>query len=218
MRSGEYTKILTGGDTVCQSPHPFIPVPNTVQVVHRINSLGEVCENVYHVRYENPPTLTDLQAIVSVFTSFWGDNIKQLVTSATELTEIIATDLSAQDGIQLDVGLTGQGGSAMGVALPNNVAAVISWGTGHRGKSYRGRTYYVGMASDSVVQNKLTDTEQQGFAAAGAWLLGHMPTGAHLAIVSYCNNKAWRTTGLASDIVSHTAEHNVRTQRRRLPR
>jgi hypothetical protein len=149
---------------------------------------------------------------------WWHNDGRLLVTSAMELTELRLVDLTAPDSFGFDIGYSGEGGTATGEALPNNVAAVVKWGTGLVGPSNRGRTYVGGISSDSFLQNRLTDSAQGALATHyNALLTAVSDHTASLAIVSLCHDKVWRTTGVVNAITSLTAEKILRTQQRRLP-
>ena len=204
---------------MCTGAHPYIPVASTFQVNMVTSMSGQIAENVFHVTTTEGGLVPTLSDIANAFKIWWGNKIAPLCTAACSLTEIRVIDLSSQTGAAFDTGVTGMGGSGSGEALPNNVAAVISWGTALRGKSFRGRTYIGGLASSEFTQNELNDAAQAALADAGNSLLTTVDDlGAALSIVSYCSNKAWRTVGVATPVVSLTAEKKLRTQRRRMPR
>lgn len=205
---------------MCTGKHPYIPVDNTIQVVAVQNIQGEIAENVFHFTKSSAWGSADLVTVANAVKAAYSNKIAPLTTAAWSLTEIRIADLTTQTGIAYDTGVTGVSGTGAGVAVPNNVAAVISWGTAQRGRSFRGRTYIGGLASGHVVNTNQLDSD--GVSALDQFAAALQDTasfaGGSLAIVSYCNNKAWRTTGVATPVISHTSEVKLRTQRRRMPR
>lgn|SRR5690348_8917302 len=204
---------------MCTGSHPYIPVENVAQVNLVLSMSGEVAENVFHVHQAGAFAPADLANIANLFHGWWGNKIGPLVTAACSLVEIRVVDLTTQTSGAYDTGVTGMSGTASGEALPNNVAALISWGTANRGKSFRGRTYIGGLASTDFTQNQLNDAAQSALADAGNSLKTSVDDGGYeLGIVSYCSNKVWRTAGIFTPVVSLTAEKKLRSQRRRMPR
>jgi hypothetical protein len=205
---------------MCSGIHPYIPVPNTIQVVAVQSIQGEIAENVFHFMRSSAWTSADIQTVVNAVVGLYANKISGLTTAAWSLTEVRAADLTTQDGLSFDRGVTNVSGSGAGVAMPNNVAAVISWGTAQRGRSFRGRSYFSGLASSHIVNTNQIDS---GAVSALNDFGNSMRdtasmAGAQLAVVSYCHNKTWRTEGVATPIISQTSEVKLRTQRRRMPR
>lgn len=111
--------------------------------------------------------------------------------------------------------LAGTGGS---VQLPNNVTLCIKWTTENRGRSFRGRTYHVGLTESQVTDNEVVAVAMGQFTTAYGALLTDLATaGWPLVIASrYANNQP-RITGVATLVTGFSIDPFIDSQRRRLP-
>lgn len=215
-----YSKQLQGNWTMCTGPHAYIPVLNTAKTELFFRSDDQIVENVFHILNTEAWTPTTLQAINTFFNSWMTTYYKACMSQTIALFNIKSTDLSAQTGAVVEyapatpIAGTAQGGEQ----LPLNVAAVIKWTTSQRGRSYHGRTYVPGLDTSVVTINTLDTALVTAItsAASGLWS-GIRDEGWSLAVVSYCNNKTWRTTGVATPIIAYSVDPHVNSQRRRLP-
>jgi len=111
------------------------------------------------------------------------------------------------------------GGSA-NAPLPNNVTIAISFRTGFSGRSRRGRQYHIGLVESDVTNNAVGVLIAAELLAAYGGFFGDLQTAASCehVIVSYCNNNAWRSSALITEVSSYVlTDTNVDTQRKRLP-
>jgi len=116
-------------------------------------------------------------------------------------------------------------GGIGGVVLPNNVTCAIKWLTANTGKSFRGRTYHIGMTDQMCAGNNLIGGYDNKFIVAYTALMNAIASqpavaGAsnfHLVIVSKRHNNAWRDTATVTPVVSPALTNTiVDTQRRRM--
>ncbi len=134
---------------------PFVPVTNTVEVEVRMNLDGQKIENTQYYKKASAWSSGDLVTLGNSYLVWWVNFYAVFVSSAVTLSEIYITDLTSSTSlVQSTPAPTPHpaGDRASGV-LPNNVALTVSFRTGQRGRSFRGRNYISGFAEDQVVSN-----------------------------------------------------------------
>lgn len=198
---------------------PFIPAENTVEVQMIFSYQLQVCQNVYHVQLPGEPTQPDLIDIAEAFKDWWDTNLKPLVSSACALTRIICKDISSEndDAIEYSTGLpiAGTGGAN---SLPNSVTLAIKWVTGLAGRSFRGRTYHIGLDESQVTGNEVLTTPFNALGAAyNALVPAIAALGYTLVVCSKFSDGAARTACVLTEILGAVADNIIDSQRRRLP-
>lgn len=199
---------------------PFIPVPNVIQVEMVYSLNGQVCENVYHyagATDNSPQHYIDLAA---AFHTAWHISLAAYQTQSTYLTAVKITDMSDQNGTAIVFSPTDNNrGYRDTDSVPNNVAAVASWHTLLRGRSFRGRTYLLGLGTATVSGSRLTENTRNELQIVMNNLIApeFEMEALSLVIVSKFHNKQPRTTGIATPVTSVTVDANLDSQRRRLP-
>jgi len=149
----------------------------------------------------------------------WGLYSRPRQSGAVQPQSIKGTTLHAKNGPAIEytagLALAGQGTSA---AVPNNVAVVVKWITANRGRSYRGRTYHLGIPQGSVTGSVLTTGYRTSLVQAYSnfVLLGTTPTWT-LSVASRYSNGQPRTNGVITPINALSINPTVDSQRRRLP-
>lgn len=201
---------------------PFIPVQGVAQVEMVYSYLGQVCENVYHVIQGDgatAPTVAQMQAMAAAFEG-WENVVAKLDrNTAVSLTEIVVRDLTTQSGPAIvrfpTAPINGQVGSQ---AMPGNVTAAIKWSTALRGRSFRGRSYFIGISASHVTGDQLTAGARAAYESDANNLITRVLAvqGCTLVVVSYAHNKFWRDAGLVTPITVATVDPNLDSQRRRL--
>lgn len=200
---------------------PFIPTPLGVKVVMRFSKAGQIVCNVFHCRLEGAATEAILGTIASVFKTAWEDNLKTLTTSDTSLQAVEVTDISEVGGIGIEdtSGLpsTGTGG---GELLPNNVTVATKLLTGHVGRSYRGRFFFIGPRANSLTSDKnhIDSTLQAGLVSFVETLVSELlAASVEMAIASFFHAGAPRTEGVLTAVTNASVNTTLDSQRRRLP-
>lgn len=198
----------------------FIPVPNVCQAEIRLLWDGQRCENTLYFDYGAPTTPGDRQALAAGLFDWWNDNIKPLTATTAALSEVYVTDLTSQSsGTWSEAAAPPIPGTHTGESLPNNVTICISFRTAFRGRSSRGRNYFIGLTEDVVAQNTIapltagaiTSAYNQLFNLAG-------DLGCSWVVVSRYQNNNPRPVGLAQTVTSVLiVDGTVDSQRRRLP-
>ncbi len=176
---------------------PFVPAPNIVMVEMRALRNGQRCENrvmVNNLAAVTPAALTDLANIAM---GWWPNFYAPLLDQSVSLTEIVATDLTTQNGEQ--VTLTPAipvAGELTTSPHPNEVSFCISLRSGARGRSSRGRFYWLSVnQSQMSSQNELTTAAADAMKSAVQGLINNYNDTHAFVIVSYRNNNAPRPGG-----------------------
>jgi len=199
---------------------PFVPAPNIVQCEVLAAKDGQIIENRFFVDVFHPPLLSDLQEIATLTTSFCNIDYAPRLTVDCTITGLKLTDMSQQNGIFLQTALTIPGEVA-GTSEPNEVSYCLSLRTASRGRSARGRWYWLGMATGQRLdQNRVNTT----FRAAAPAALDALRTrlanvGYAWVIVSFIANGAPRVGGPVYFPVTSiiTVDDILDSQRRRRP-
>lgn len=205
----------------------FVPAPNTVQLELVYQTWGGFAENVYHVQGDGP--ITDIeglcQRMITLFASWDHDNLRGLRSTDYALNKVTARDIGMIDGAAYEQPF-GQSGTVASPALPDNVTLAVKWNTARTGRSYRGRTYHIGLAQSMVSQDQVTLSNQTAIilaynalkdaVAAETWTT-FGPTTGKLAVVSASHNKVARTTAAITPITTASlVDGFTDSQRRRL--
>jgi hypothetical protein len=197
------------------------PVANVSRVVMSWTYNGVRCANVLHYMNMDNGGGGNAAAIAPrIIANFAGNPINHIPNSA-QLDKITVTPLDefASPPEEYLTGLPLQGTSPIG-ALPGNVTLVTTFKTQFGGRSYRGRSYWIGLHEGDVFGNNVTG-EMRGIVE-GFWELMRVlepATGEatyQLCVVSYYANKGLRTVPVATPVVSVSTNTRIDTQRRRM--
>jgi hypothetical protein len=196
----------------------FQSVPNGIEVVLNATENGVPIVNVFNVKDSATHDDALLEAYCDAFDSWWTGYQQALTTDQYILNSIVATSLILATGPQhIKSFSSGHQGAAGGGGEAANAAAVVSWRTASIGRSFRGRTYFGGLAVGALVNaQNLTTTYQSGLtASAGALSTIIAGVGGALCVLSRYADKVLRITGLLTEIVTIIVDSKVDSQRRR---
>jgi hypothetical protein len=206
---------------------PFVPVANTVLAELRMTADNQFVENTLYFEYLTLPTLTEMQTLGQALIDWWDANIAPLVWIGVELREVVVTALNSGTGLQATVvPAVTQLGELNVSALPMNVSLTISFRTGLRGRSFRGRNYIVGLVEGQTTSaNEVVSATSAAFVDAYNLLLDFgQDIGASWVVVSRFSgvdsngDPIPRAAGVTTPITSVLVVDNiVDSQRRRLP-
>lgn len=205
---------------MCTGSHPYIPVINVAKMELQYMLDGQKVENIFHLHNVASWNATGLAFAANVMKTWAIGAYAACQNEALTLVNIKATDLSSVSGtvIELPVDPAHAGAVTSSAPLPNNITLVIKWLTTQRGRSFRGRTYVPGISSGQVVKNTAQASLVTLVSTAASTLFSAVAVQNYsLCVVSYCNDKAWRTTGVQTPITAWSVDTTVDTQRRRLP-
>lgn len=199
----------------------FIPAPDTAELVATYTMPnGNQAKNVLNFR----DTLLQgwdaatLQALITAYVNWENATAKALRSSQVSLTSVLARDMSVQNGAVVEQAAAIPGTNA-GANMPSNVTLSVKHVTGLAGRSFRGRTYWIGLSETMVTGDfVIVATGNAIVAAMNALRTTLQPQGFYFVIVSRYSNNAPRTTAVVTNVLaSQVIDMRVDTQRRRLP-
>lgn len=199
----------------------FTPVPNTCEIVPQFLWDGQRCANVHHVEFDAPPTVGDMTVLGQNYIGWWQTFIQTAFAPTTlSLTSVIVRDLTSANAPAVEVPADPPIVGTIANSLPNNVTLAVKWITALRGRSFRGRTFHVGLAEGHIINNVLTgafvNSLQNAYDELAAALTDTL-TGAAMVVVSKIGNGVPRNPGITTEIVAAVLDVVVDSQRRRLP-
>jgi hypothetical protein len=180
---------------------------------------GQTCVNVYHIYSESPLDSVARLSLAAAFVDWWDDELKAEVSSTVSLERVTVQGLDAETDpmSEYTTGLPLQATSAAASA-PNNCTFAVQWRTALSGRSYRGRTFHVGLTTTKYSSNLLTVPNQSTFTAAYGQLISDVTTeGYTLSVVSRYHNGTQRPSGIHTQIASVFVDRTLDSMRRRLP-
>lgn len=197
---------------------PFVPVANTAQINMCFRIFEQETQNVFHVRGPAPFDATSLAEACVAFQTWWVEDYANNSSTALSLVKIIARSLESQTAPAIEyTAALPDAGADTSEALPANAAAVIKWTTGIPGRSFRGRTYLMGLTVAMVEGNSLISSYVTALQTMGINLLDILnATDYELVVVSKWSYGNARTQGLVTPITSAFVDPFVDSQRRRL--
>lgn len=201
----------------------FQPVPNTVEIDMIFTLNGVAAQNVFYAELPAGYVLADLVALAAQIDVNWQGNWRteqpgEVTYLRTEVRGLaVPNDLIATDATSTNPG------THISAALPNNVTFSIKKESGLTGRSARGRTYWIGVPTNTLTpvdENLLTqayvdlivanvDTVRTSILAVPNWLP---------VLVSRFTEGLPRAFGVTFPWISTTnVDRRVDTQRGRLP-
>lgn len=199
---------------------PYVPVENVMQANLRFTVDGQQCENVLNFEYPRGEFSTSASQVGNrIETVLWAQ-LRDFIAVGCEFREVYFVDLSTQDGPVQTYDITlNPLGAVNTEAVPNNVTFCVTHRTQSRGRSFRGRSYVVGLAEGNVLNSRLGPIAVAGIVAAFEDLRAAVQgDGLPMVVVSRVANGVPRTTGVATPITECVSVDNVvDSQRRRLP-
>jgi len=196
----------------------FVAVPNTVlvEMIHFNSTTVQYAENTLYFENSGGWDATSAGDLADALSDWWESTLGEQASPTWELSTIRVTDLSSATGFVVEhfPGLTATGASA---ALPGNVTVAISFRTESRGRSYRGRNYFIGLGEGSVTN----DTVNSGIVTAlvdayEALAASVAALGAVHVVVSRVSGGVERETGVTTPVTAYRVDSTVDSQRRRL--
>lgn len=211
----------------------FIPCPNAVEVSMRGTLAARISWQsslVIDFSSSLPLTQTNANGIADIFGDAWEDSgiLGQLSTGWT-LDEYVITDLTTSGSPQFTSTHGTQVGTNGAQVLPGQTQAMIDWRTATRGRSFRGRTFFVGF-TEADSDGTPSATVQTNLNTWASGLLGDLNSGSIPLVVlsrfsgthlvpgranQILSRPLPRASGIMTPIVSGTAEEVWKTQRRR---
>jgi hypothetical protein len=197
----------------------FQNCPGVAQLELQFNEAGWLMENVLHAVKSDPWSESDLFATCEAMDS-WAENHWSPIANAHAFYRgCKATDLSSETGaIAFSVETPTVAGGVAATNVPTNVTACVTLRTALRGKSYRGRMYWIGLSDGDYSASVLTTTARDAIIAAVAELKDAINGGfGTWCVLSRVHDKALRAEGIGTPITVVDMDRNLDSQRRRLP-
>jgi len=197
----------------------FIPLPLGIKVVPQFTYNGKLVVNVFYLTKVLGSVSVDLALAGQIFYDWWSTNLASSAPNTMTLDLVTATDVRVENGQQeVYVGAGPVAGTNSSPALPNQASLVVSMRTLNTGRSFRGRSYYVGLTEGVVAGNFVTGSFPTDLLAGYELLLAAWQADGYTPVVaSFQHNNAPRVTGVATPINGMQINTRVDTQRRRLP-
>lgn len=206
---------------------PFVPVLNTVLVEIRMLLDSQRVENTLYFSSGSPPSSPAMATLGNNIIAWWLENIAPITSTGVVVREVVVTDLTSDIGPQVTVvPATPLAGLVADETLPNNVSIAVSFRTEQRGRSFRGRNYFVGLTDGFVNGNNVLSTFVDDLVAAYDLLntTPFAPTWTWSVVSRFSgvdpvtDQPIPRATGVITPITTVlVTDFTVDTQRRRLP-
>jgi len=183
------------------------------------NHIGQQCENVLYAQMAGAVSLTDLTDLAGTLVNWFDTQLQPLVSNGTQLVKVLCRDMTVESGAAIefttDLPMTGTGGSA----LPGNVTVCTKFSSGLAGRSFRGRSYLVGLpvGNNTGSANVLDAGYASDLDDAMEALIADITVDDRTFVVaSFFHDNAPRTSAVLTEIVAASVDTNLDSQRRRL--
>lgn len=196
----------------------FIPVPNSASLCFFFVTAGQNWQTCITVeKVGGAPSEGDLQDLADLGYDWWVANMDTNQGTAAGLAEVRATDLTSESAPSRSNVTGGYGAGGAGI-LPLGTALVASLRTPLRGRSYRGRMYWGGLAASGQSTSTECTTAYAGYiASAIVQLLADFVTAGWKGVVATKqHNGAVVNPADTSDISTVIVDTKYDSQRRRL--
>lgn len=198
---------------------PFIPFANCAEILIEGTLASQAADLTLACRKGSPFAGTDLQDIADLVAGWVVNTLLDFISDDYSANSVKVTDLTTQfSPVAFSTAGLPANGAVTGIPVPNNVAAVVSFATNNRGRSFRGRNYIPGAPSAEL---QTTSEFQSTYAASLAGAYQDLADGLGVAgfdhvILSRQENGVRRTTGVATRVTEYLGRTPVGTQRRRV--
>jgi hypothetical protein len=197
----------------------FVPLPVGAKVTLDFLWAGVECHNTLFATTSAGPNPTNMAVLAASLNTWLLDLWAGNATAAAEATGVTITDMTSPSGPSLNFPLTvAAPGTAGTHSVPNNVTIATTFQTAHRGRSFRGRAYWVGLDNAMLVDSRTLlsanaaafDTCWNDFqaavnAAGYAWV-----------VASFHAGGVPRVSGVATPVLAVRTGTTLDTQRRRI--
>jgi len=199
---------------------PFIPFNNTIKLEPVFIWQDQRVQNVHYYIVDETPNVDTARALALSYIDWFDTTAKESVSNTASLVLVKATIMETETspGVEVSTGLPIVGTRAAN-PLPNNVTLAVKWTTGLRGRSYRGRTYIIGLTEGDVDGNTVPAASITAYMAIYGELLAldtDVGPGV-MGIASRVSNGTPRTVGVITPVTDLEINPVVDSQRRRLP-
>lgn len=199
---------------------PRPPTENTAEATLTFLYNGQYCINKHHFLNTAGWDEGSLNNLGTAIREWWADELQASMPTSLSLIEIEVVDLTEGSnlGITVQTGLPLVGANAS-QQLPNNVTIAVKKGTGFVGRSFRGRTYHIGLTEANVDLNTINSSTQALLQTAYNAL--REPLGVaipvDMCVLSEVENGTQRAEGICTVVTGVNVDPIIDSQRRRLP-
>lgn len=198
----------------------FIPIENCAKVAVVQHVVGMLCINTLHFQKASAITTTDMGILAQGVVDWWSDYLAPILNSGISLDTIEVTDLTSESSPAIELAVeVPVVGALTGPMAPMNVAAVVTFNTEQRGRSYRGRNYVCGIDMDNTTNaGYLASAFQAALLSAYSQIEEiEVAAGMWHVVASRYADKAPRSAGVTTTVTGYSVDGNLDSQRRRLP-
>jgi hypothetical protein len=177
-------------------------------------------ENRIYVNLLATPDLTSLEAIAIVVWNNINDQWLGSLPNDVTINAVVATSMEVEEGPQFIYAPAVLTGADASGAMPNSTTICLSLRSDQRGRSARGRLYWLGLPRDGVVDNTVASDRLSAIVSALNLLRAAIETaGYEWSIVSFIHNGVPRVGGPVYFVVENViaVDNTIDSQRRRLP-
>lgn len=200
----------------------FVPCPGIAELAV-VSIVGDVeATNVFHMDFAQvtPLTALDLENAAADISAAFVSHLEVPLSSDVGVLEVRARDLTVQFGAGIVYPVAGNGGSGAATPLPPGSAVVVTWTTGIVGRSFRGRSYLMGLPEGLVdEEGRIAGATHTALGTGATAFIGALDpgalSGAQLCVTSKFHNGAPRATGVSTPITNRQVRIHIHSQRRR---
>lgn len=192
----------------------FQPTDGIIQAIVRQTTWdNQVTENVFNINFGG--AALDQSDADSVADGLHGayEELAGFIFSGNTFSECIVNDIRTEDGPGFLGDWTPIDGTNGSDPLPGQNAAIVSWKTGRRGASYRGRTFLGGMTEAQVTSGVLAAAYVTAIEAFADLIVA--PGGHDFVVLSRVQNGDVLAEAIGTSITGYTIPTHFGTQRRR---
>lgn len=197
----------------------FVPLDGAVQAELRFILNGQQVENVLYFYTADGVSVGEMNNLADMLNDWLELHLQPTQASGAVFNELYLTDLTSQTGPT--VSNTARNGTigqmTTSPVLPGNATIAVSFRTNGRGRSARGRNYFIGLAEGNVVGNVVDTGLVTAIEAAYNALLTVVQFPWTWIVYSRTVDGADRAEGLAQPVTNAiVVDPYVDSQRRRL--
>lgn len=199
----------------------FVPVTDVAEVMVRYDYLNQQCENTLYFYYDaGAINASALQNLTGDLATYWVNEYMTDASQDCSLREIYAIDLSSAIGpsYTYNTGFPVSGGD-LNPGAPGGTTLCISFRTVARGRSFRGRNYFVGLPKTALIGNTVSSVKANSILATYQGMVGGNAISSNWTwgVVSRIQNGVPREEGIFTPIIAASlVNYDVDSQRRRL--
>lgn len=197
----------------------FIPVPLCYKVtVQYLEDSGVYGVNVFYNKVGLGGFDANAEVLNDLYTLWFHEQATNIITPNWRLNLIEVRDVNAADGrVTFFSGFGAPAGTAAGTPDALGIAMTVTWGTGYAGKSFRGRTFHLGLPEEQRTGRLWSDDMITAVATVYNELRERCDTAdASLQVVSKFSDKVARTEAVTTPIITARANKPVHRQWKRM--